>query len=111
MAGQVFVTGGLFAAAGSAIDQYYGLWDPSTNLPVLADGDPYSDGAYFRASAEATIDLGSGNLFFTPGDEAYKFGGVWTLREEAPMPEHLVLTGDGRIILTGNDHPVWSGTP
>jgi len=107
MSGLVFVTGGMFAAAGSAIDQYYGLWDPSTNLPVLADGDPYSDGSYFRCSTDGSIDLGSGTIDFDRDDEVYKFGGVWQLRDEAPLADKLIVNMIGELIVDASGELIY----
>jgi len=102
-----WTSGGWSPPGGATVDLYMGSWDPVTNTPTLADGDTFTDGMYWICSAEADRDLGSGSIFWSENDHVYRDGGIYTKRELAPAPELLVLTADGGLVITAQDHPVW----
>lgn len=86
------------AGTGSTPLTYRGTWDPSTNTPTLADGDgtTAAAGKSYIASADGSIDLGSGSLDFGVGDFVIYSGTVW---EKIGGP--IVSTG-GDETVTGN---------
>jgi hypothetical protein len=61
--------------------QHAGVWNASTNTPVLADGDgalPFGVGAVYRVSFAGTQNLGSGSITFAVGDRVvYNASGVY----------------------------------
>lgn len=60
---------------------YVGLWNATTNFPLLADGDggaTFGIGATLRVSVAGTQNLGSGNITFKVGDKVvYNVASVW----------------------------------
>ncbi len=60
----------------SAVMEYQGAWNASTNTPTLADGSG-SAGDVYRVSVAATRNLGSGAIEFAVGDYAIYNGATW----------------------------------
>ena len=63
--------------------RYVGLWDATTNIPILADGTGYA-GLYYEVSVGGTQDLGSGPIVFVAGDWIIHDGSVWDKATEDP---------------------------
>ena len=64
------------AQLSSAIMEYQGAWNASTNSPALADGSG-NKGDVYRVTAAAERDLGSGKISFEVGDYAIYNGSIW----------------------------------
>jgi hypothetical protein len=60
----------------TASSVYNGAWNASTNTPSLSDGVGTS-GDYYHVVTGGTIDLGSGNITFIPGDDIWYDGSIW----------------------------------
>jgi len=60
----------------SAIMEYQGTWNASTNTPKLEDGKG-SNGDVYRVSIAAERNLGSGTIDFKVGDYAIYNGSTW----------------------------------
>jgi hypothetical protein len=60
----------------SSIMNYLGVWNASTNSPVLADGVGDS-GDLYRVGTAGTQNLGSGNITFDIGDYVIYNGSFW----------------------------------
>lgn len=60
----------------SAIMEYKGVWNVTTNVPVLADGTG-DIGSVYRVSTSGTRNLGSGSISFEIGDYVIYNGSTW----------------------------------
>lgn len=60
----------------SSIMEYQGVWNASTNSPVLADGTG-DKGDVYRVSVAGTRNLGSGNITFDVGNYVIYNGATW----------------------------------
>lgn len=60
----------------SAIMEYKGTWDATTNTPTLADGIG-DTGDVYRVNVGGTRNLGSGNITFDVGDYVIYNGTIW----------------------------------
>jgi hypothetical protein len=79
-------------AAVTASQVYKGTWNATTNTPTLADGTGTA-GWYYRCTTAGTVNLGSGNIAFSVGDDAYYNGTVW----------QRVPAGASQWVTTGSD--------
>lgn len=70
----------------NSIMEYQGSWNPSTNVPSLADGAG-NTGDVYKASTGATRNLGSGNITFATGDYVIYNGATW---ERSPQSDAVV---------------------
>ena len=55
---------------------FKGTWDASTNSPTLVDGTG-QNGWQYAVAVAGTVNLGSGNLSFVPGDFIIYNGSIW----------------------------------
>lgn len=65
-----------YANLPAALMIYKGVWDASTNTPMLADGSGVN-GWVYRVHPGGTVNFGSGNITFTSGDYVIYNGSVW----------------------------------
>lgn len=70
--------------------QYKGTWNANTNTPTLSDGTGIS-GNYYRVETAGTVDLGSGPITYSVGDDIIHNGTVWQRAPGGAMATNLAL--------------------
>ena len=80
---------------------YKGTWNASTNTPTLADGAGTAGWTY-RVATAGTVNLGSGNIAFSVGDDVIYSGTVWQ-RNPSSSDVTSVNTKTGTVVLTTAD--------
>lgn len=85
----------------SSVMELKGTWNATTNSPTLTDGVG-DNGDVYRVTVGGTIDLGSGDQTFRPGDWVMYSGGRW---EWSPGSDGVstVAGRTGDIVLTKDD--------
>ena len=57
---------------------YYGNWDPQTNIPMLQDNDVPGDvGKQYKATSPGTVNFGHGDIDFYTNDYVIYNGSIW----------------------------------
>lgn len=79
---------------------YKGTWNATTNTPALADGTGLSGDTY-RVVVGGTINLGSGNVTFSVGDDAIHNGSIWQ-RNPATYAVTSVNGQSGTVVLNSD---------
>ncbi|RWZ86785.1 MAG: hypothetical protein EO766_13340 [Hydrotalea sp. AMD] len=80
---------------------YKGQWNPSTNTPALSDSTGTS-GYVYQASANGTVNLGSGSITFYTGDYVIHNGTMWE-RSGGTSDVHFVNGKSGTSITLVTD--------
>lgn len=75
----------------NAVMTYEGTWDASTNTPTLADGVGNA-GMVYLTTVGGTVDFGSGNITFAPGDWVVYNGAEW----EKAINSNAVVSVNGQ---------------
>lgn len=88
---------------------YQGAWDPATNTPTLADGTG-ALGDYYQASADGTIDLGTGLIAFVEGDYVEYDGTVWSRVPNTFLVNAVEAAETGLRLVRGTIDTSGSGT-
>ena len=78
----------------AASQVYKGTWDASANTPTLANGTGTS-GWYYRCSVSGTVNLGSGNITFTAGDDVTYNGTIW---QRIPGVGYTLVTATSTVL-------------
>ena len=77
---------------------YKGTWNATTNTPILSDGVG-TTGWTYRVAVGGTINLGSGTITFSVGDDAIYNGTVWQ-RNPSSADVTSVNSQTGSVVLT-----------
>lgn len=77
---------------------YKGTWNASTNTPTLADGTGTAGWTY-RVVVAGTVNLGSGSITFSVGDDVIYSGTVWQ-RNPSSSAVISVNSQTGAVVLT-----------
>lgn len=56
---------------------YAGVWNGSTNIPVLANTDANKKGVEYKVSTAGSVDFGAGSITFAIGDIVANDGSIW----------------------------------
>ena len=80
---------------------YKGTWNATTNTPALSDGVGTAGWTY-RVSVGGTINLGSGSITFSVGDDAIYNGAVWQ-RNPSSADVTSVNSQTGAVVLTSDN--------
>lgn len=86
----------------SAVMEFKGNWNASTNSPSLANGTGDS-GDVYRTSVAGTQNLGSGNITFAVGDLVIYNGSVWQRSPASDAPVLSVNGLTGAVVLSKSD--------
>ena len=71
---------------------FKGIWNATTNIPILADGVGIN-GWQYAVSTGGTQNLGSGNITFVAGDYIIYNGTIWQRIPSSTIAEAGTLTG------------------
>ena len=80
---------------------YKGTWNASTNIPTLSDGIGTAGWTY-RVTAGGSINLGSGSINFSVGDDAIYNGTVWQ-RNPSSSAVISVNSQTGSVVLNSDN--------
>jgi len=87
-----------FSQLPSALMQFLGAWDASTNTPTLADGTGVA-GDVYRVSVAGTQNLGSGSQTFFVGDFVIYNGTIW---QRSPAADGVISVNGASGAVTVN---------
>lgn len=86
----------------NSIMEYQGIWNATTNVPMLADGFG-NTGDVYRVNTAGTHNFGSGDIEFIVGDYAVYNGSVWEKSHSGADAVRLVNGYAGVVVLTTSD--------
>lgn len=89
----------------SALMEYKGAWNASTNSPTLADGTG-DNGDVYRASAAGTQDLGSGPQTYAVGDFVIYNGTIW---QKSPGADAVLSVNGATGVVTLDSDDISEG--
>jgi hypothetical protein len=81
---------------------YQGVWDASTNTPMLSDATG-TKGHYYVVSVGGTQDLGSGPISFSPGDWVVHNGTIWQKADHTDVVTS-VFGRQGAVVAVASDY-------